>query len=109
LVKIEAVGSCGSDTHFYKTGAIGELVVRSPIILGHEAAGVIVAVGEAVSASRVGDLVAIEPQKPCRACEYCKIGDYHLCPNVEFYGAWPIHGAILPSQFQKAWMPSKLL
>ncbi len=93
LVKIEAVGSCGSDTHFYKTGAIGELVVRSPIILGHEAAGVIVAVGEAVSASRVGDLVAIEPQKPCRACEYCKIGDYHLCPNVEFYGAWPIHGA----------------
>lgn len=93
LVKIEAVGSCGSDTHFYKTGAIGELVVRSPIILGHEASGTIVSVGEGVDASRIGELVAVEPQKPCRACEFCKIGDYHLCPNVEFYGAWPIHGA----------------
>lgn len=93
LVRIEAVGSCGSDTHFYKTGAIGELVVRSPIILGHEASGVIVSVGQGVDESRVGELVAIEPQTPCRTCEYCKIGDYHLCPNVEFFGAWPIHGA----------------
>ncbi len=93
LVKIEACGSCGSDTHFYRTGAIGELVVKSPIILGHEASGIIVAVGANLDESRIGSLVAIEPQKPCRSCEYCKIGDYHLCADVEFFGAWPFDGA----------------
>jgi L-iditol 2-dehydrogenase len=93
LVRIDAVGSCGSDTHFYKSGAIGDLVVESPIILGHEAAGTVAAVGEGVSEERVNKLVSIEPQKPCRSCEYCKRGDYHLCPAMEFYGAWPIDGA----------------
>jgi L-iditol 2-dehydrogenase len=93
LVRIEAVGSCGSDTHFYKTGAIGDLVVEGPIILGHEAAGTIVQVGKNVDESRLGELVSIEPQKPCRSCLYCKRGDYHLCPKMEFYGAWPIDGA----------------
>lgn len=93
LVRIDAVGSCGSDTHFYKSGAIGDLVVRGPVILGHEAAGTIVAAGDGVSQNRVGHLVSIEPQKPCRKCEFCKRGDYHLCIEMEFYGAWPIHGA----------------
>lgn len=93
LVRIDAVGSCGSDTHFYKSGAIGDLVVRGPVILGHEAAGTIVAVGDGVKEDRVGQLVSIEPQKPCRKCEFCKRGDYHLCAEMEFYGAWPIHGA----------------
>lgn len=95
LVRIDAVGSCGSDTHFYHTGAIGDLVVKSPIVLGHEAAGTIVAVGDGVSDERLNRLVSIEPQKPCRSCEYCKRGDYHLCPQMEFYGAWPIDGAFL--------------
>ena len=93
LIRVDAVGSCGSDTHFYKTGVIGDLVVKSPIVLGHEVAGTIVAVGENVSADRIGQLTAVEPQKPCRACEYCKRGDYHLCPSMEFYGAWPVDGA----------------
>ncbi|WP_434318923.1 NAD(P)-dependent alcohol dehydrogenase [Leifsonia sp. P73] len=92
LVRIEAVGVCGSDTHFYHEGHIGDLVVEGPIILGHESAGVIVAVGSAVSAARIGERVSIEPQRPCRRCEHCKTGDYNLCVAMEFYGAYPIDG-----------------
>lgn len=72
---------------------IGELVVKSPVILGHEVAGTIVAVGENVNDERLGRLVAVEPQRPCRVCDYCKRGLYHLCPDMEFYGAWPVDGA----------------
>lgn len=93
LVRISAVGVCGSDTHFFHEGHIGDMVVKDPLILGHESAGTIVAVGANVSPERVGERVSIEPQKPCRVCEYCKGGQYNLCPNIEFYAAPPIHGA----------------
>lgn len=93
LVKVEAVGVCGSDTHFYETGNIGDIVVEGPVILGHESAGVIVAGGEDVPASRIGTRVAVEPQTVCRRCRYCKKGSYHLCRDVAFYGAWPVDGS----------------
>jgi L-iditol 2-dehydrogenase len=93
LVRVTAVGVCGSDTHFYETGAIGDIVVRGPIVLGHETGGEIVAVGDGVDPARVGTRVAVEPQTPCRRCDYCKRGDYHLCPDVRFYGAWPVDGS----------------
>ncbi|WP_261165830.1 NAD(P)-dependent alcohol dehydrogenase [Microbacterium sp. Marseille-Q6965] len=93
VVKVEAVGVCGSDTHFYETGHIGDLVAEGPVVLGHESAGVIVAVGEGVDPARVGTRVSVEPQTVCRRCEFCKAGDYHLCRNVEFYGAWPCDGS----------------
>lgn len=93
LVRISAVGVCGSDTHFFQEGHIGDMVVKKPLILGHESAGTIVAVGAGVSPERVGERVSIEPQKPCRVCEYCKGGQYNLCPQIEFYAAPPIHGA----------------
>ncbi len=93
LVRVTAVGVCGSDTHFYETGAIGDIVVRGPIVLGHETAGEIVAVGPGVDPSRVGTKVAVEPQTPCRRCEFCKEGSYHLCREIRFYGAWPIDGS----------------
>lgn len=93
LVQVTAVGSCGSDTHFYLEGAIGDLVVRGPVVLGHETAGRIVAVGEGVDPSRIGARVAVEPQTPCRRCASCKAGSYHLCPDVDFYGAWPVDGS----------------
>ncbi|WAH96345.1 NAD(P)-dependent alcohol dehydrogenase [Arthrobacter sp. MMS18-M83] len=93
LVRISAVGVCGSDTHFFHEGHIGDMVVTEPLILGHESAGTIVAVGAAVSPDRIGERVSIEPQKPCRVCEYCKSGQYNLCQNIEFYAAPPIHGA----------------
>lgn len=93
LVRVTAVGVCGSDTHFYRNGAIGDIVVQGPLVLGHETAGEIVAVGDGVDPNRVGTRVAVEPQTPCRRCDYCKEGAYHLCPNIEFYGAWPVDGS----------------
>lgn len=93
LVRVTAIGVCGSDTHFYETGAIGDLVVRGPVVLGHETAGEIVAVGDDVDPARVGTRVALEPQTPCRRCEFCKDGRYHLCRDIRFYGAWPIDGS----------------
>ena len=93
LVQVEAVGVCGSDTHFYESGNVGDIVVDGPIVLGHESAGNIVAVGTNVLPGRVGDRVSVEPQTVCRRCEFCKQGEYHLCPNVEFYGAYPCDGS----------------
>lgn len=93
LVKVESVGVCGSDTHFYETGSIGDIVVEGPVILGHESSGIIVAGGEDVASSRIGTRVSVEPQTVCRRCEYCKRGSYHLCRAVEFYGAWPVDGS----------------
>jgi len=61
LVEVKAVGVCGSDVHYYEHGRIGTYVVRQPLILGHESAGVIVGVGTAVDRSRIGERVAIEP------------------------------------------------
>lgn len=93
LVQIAAVGVCGSDVHYYHSGRIGDFVVESPMILGHESAGVIVAVGERVAADRVGERVSIEPQRACRRCVQCKHGRYNLCPFMEFYATPPIDGA----------------
>ena len=93
LVEVAAVGVCGSDTHYYRHGRIGDFVVMAPLILGHELSGRIVAVGEEVPESRIGERVAIEPQKNCRRCRECRAGRYNLCPNMEFYATPPIDGA----------------
>jgi len=93
LLRIRAVGICGSDVHFYRTGRCGSFVVKEPLVLGHEASGEVVEVGENVTNVKKGDRVAIEPGFPCGFCFYCKSGKYNLCPNVKFYGAPPIHGA----------------
>ena len=68
VVRVEAVGVCGSDTAYYKVGRIGDYVVDGPIVLGHEVAGEVVEVGAEVTGVRVGDRVAIEPGTPCRSC-----------------------------------------
>lgn len=93
LVRIAAVGVCGSDVHYYHNGRIGDFVVEKPMILGHESAGTIVAVGSNVAPDRVGERVSIEPQRACRKCEQCKHGRYNLCPFMEFYATPPIDGA----------------
>ena len=93
LIEITAVGVCGSDVHYYEHGRIGSYVVRQPLILGHESAGVIMAVGEGVSKSRIGERVAIEPGIPDGTCQQCRTGHYNLCPNVRFFGTPPIDGA----------------
>lgn len=93
IVRVTAVGVCGSDVHYFREGRIGDFVVTAPLVLGHEAAGVIVATGADVDASRVGERVSIEPQRPCRVCEFCRSGRYNLCPRIEFYATPPIDGA----------------
>ncbi len=93
LVEVKAVGVCGSDVHYYEHGRIGTYVVRQPLILGHETAGVIVEVGTDVPQSRIGERVAIEPGIPDGTCEQCRAGRYNLCPNVRFFGTPPIDGS----------------
>lgn len=93
LVQVAAVGVCGSDTHYFRHGRIGTFVVDAPLILGHEVSGRIVAVGADVPQIRIGERVAIEPQRPCRRCRECRAGRYNLCPNMEFFATPPIDGA----------------
>lgn len=95
LVQIEAVGVCGSDTAYFTVGYIGDWVVDGPIILGHEAAGVVTAVGSDVTQVSVGDRVAIEPGTPCRDCRDCMAGRYHLCPDLRFLATPPYDGALV--------------
>lgn len=94
LVQVASVGVCGSDVHYYREGRIGDFVVTGPLVLGHEVSGRIVDVGAAVDRSRIGERVAIEPQRPCRRCRQCLSGHYNLCPFMEFYGTPPIDGAL---------------
>ena len=92
LVKLEYVGICGSDLHYYETGAIGSYVVEPPFVLGHEPGGIVVEVGKDVKHLKVGDKVALEPGKTCGQCEFCKTGRYNLCPDVIFFATPPVDG-----------------
>ncbi len=92
LVKLEYVGICGSDLHYYETGAIGDYVVKPPFVLGHEPGGTVVEVGKDVKHLNVGDRVALEPGKTCGHCEFCKTGNYNLCPDVVFFATPPVDG-----------------
>ncbi len=95
LVRIEAVGVCGSDTAYFTVGSIGDYVVDGPIVLGHECSGEVVAVGAEVTRVSVGDRVAIEPGKPCRDCSECMAGRYHLCLALEFFATPPYDGSLV--------------
>src|SRR4051794_12893849 len=95
VVRVEAVGVCGSDTAYYKVGRIGDYVVDGPIVLGHEASGQVVTVGSEVRNVAVGDRVAIEPGKPCRDCRECMAGRYHLCPDLVFLATPPYDGSLV--------------
>ncbi|MBF6171323.1 NAD(P)-dependent alcohol dehydrogenase [Nocardia blacklockiae] len=93
LIRVHAVGVCGSDTHYYREGRIGEFVVEAPLILGHEAGGVIVAVGPGVPEERVEQRVSIEPQRPDPDSAPTRAGHYNLCPHMRFFGTPPVDGA----------------
>lgn len=99
LVRITAVGLCGSDLHWYEDGGIGEDVVEDPLVLGHEMGGVI------MSGPRAGERVVVEPANPCGVCGPCRAGDGNLCPNVRFCGHAPINGGLCELM---AW-PQRLL
>jgi L-iditol 2-dehydrogenase len=94
LVAVREVGICGSDVHYYERGENSGNVVDFPFVLGHESAGVVVETGEEVTGLEPGDRVAIEPGVPCRRCERCKAGEYHLCDEVTFMASPPDDGAL---------------
>lgn len=95
-IAIRTVGVCGSDVHYYTHGRIGPFVVEDPMILGHEAAGVIVETGPEVSHLKVGDRVCMEPGIPDPTSRAAKLGIYNVDPSVRFWATPPVHGCLTP-------------
>lgn len=93
-VSVRSVGICGSDVHYYEHGRIGDFVLRAPMVLGHEASGVVDAVGDEVESLAPGDVVAMEPGVPCGACRECRTGRYNLCKDVRFWATPPYDGVL---------------
>ncbi|KAI0004892.1 xylitol dehydrogenase [Russula compacta] len=94
LVEVKKTGICGSDVHYLVHGRIGNFIVESPMVLGHESSGVVSKVGSAVRSVRPGDRVAMEPGVSCRKCEACRRGHYHLCPDMVFAATPPYDGTL---------------
>jgi len=86
LLKIERVGICGSDVHYYETGRVGSQIVEYPFIIGHECAATVKAVGRSVSRVKVGDKVAVDPAVSCHQCDQCRQGRENTCYNLRFLG-----------------------
>ena len=93
-VRIRSVCICGSDLTQYETGEIGGLKTPVPFVLGHEAAGIVDAVGRGVTGLPEGMPVAVEPDIPCGVCAQCRVGRPNTCPHVRFLGAPPVQGAL---------------
>ena len=87
LIRMERGGICGSDLHYYNHGGFGTVRLREPMILGHEVAGRIEALGPEVEGLAAGDLVAVSPSRPCYACAYCLEGRHNHCLGMRFYGS----------------------
>ena len=86
-LRLGAAGICGSDLHYWQHGRVGAFEVREPLIPGHEASGVVQAVGSAVTRVAPGDRVAINPSHPCGHCNYCRSGRGNLCRKMFFLGS----------------------
>jgi len=93
-IAIHTVGVCGSDVHYYTHGKIGPFVVDAPMVLGHEAAGTVVAVGEGVTRLKTGDRVCMEPGIPDATSKASRLGMYNVDPAVRFWATPPIHGVL---------------
>ena len=96
-IAIDTVGVCGSDVHYYTHGKIGPFIVKEPMVLGHEAAGVITEVGRDVTGLAVGDRVCMEPGIPNPRSKASKLGVYNVDPSVRFWATPPVHGCLTPS------------
>ncbi|MFI4912263.1 MAG: alcohol dehydrogenase catalytic domain-containing protein [Sedimentisphaeraceae bacterium JB056] len=86
LIKMAAVGVCGSDVHYYLSGKIGSQIVKYPFTVGHEGSGIVAEIGSAVTDVKVGDRIAIEPAVSCWKCDQCKMGRHHTCRELKFLG-----------------------
>ncbi len=107
-VALKTVGVCGSDVHYYTHGQIGPFVVKQPMILGHEAAGVVVEVGRDVREFKEGDRVCMEPGIPDPSSRASRLGKYNLDPAVRFWATPPVHGVLRPSVVHPADFTFKL-
>ena len=107
-IAIKYVGICGSDVHFYQYGAIGNFIVRSPMVLGHEASGEIIEAGENVKNLKPGDRVCMEPGIPDQNSKAVKLGIYNLDPAIRFWAAPPVHGCLRPYVIHPAAFTYKL-
>jgi len=94
LVRVESVGICGSDLHYYEHGRIANTCITEPLILGHEYAGTVMDVGAEADRSLVGKRVAVEPGIPCLNCEWCRRGQSNVCLNMFFPGGPGCDGAL---------------
>jgi D-xylulose reductase len=107
-IALKTVGVCGSDVHYYTHGAIGPFVVRAPMILGHEASGVVIETGREVTELKEGDRVCMEPGVPDPASRASRLGMYNLDPAVRFWATPPVHGVLRPSVVHPADFTFKL-
>ena len=96
LIAVHTVGICGSDIHYYTHGAIGQFVVQDPLVLGHEASGVVAACGADVKTLQPGDRVCMEPGIPDLSSRASRSGHYNLDPAVRFWATPPVHGVLRP-------------
>jgi L-iditol 2-dehydrogenase len=99
LLRVRAVGICGSDLHTYRHARIGDTQLASPLVPGHEFSGTVEALGDDAydglgQPLRPGTLVAVDPAQPCGRCEFCRAGNPNLCENLRFCGLWPDAGAL---------------
>ncbi|BAN27266.1 NAD(P)-dependent alcohol dehydrogenase [Caballeronia insecticola] len=95
-IRIHTVGICGSDIHYYQHGRIGPFVVNEPMVLGHEASGTVVEVGDEVKHLKAGDRVCMEPGVPDMESRASREGLYNLDPKVRFWATPPVHGCLAP-------------
>lgn len=107
-IRLTTVGICGSDVHYYTHGRIGPFVVKEPMVLGHEAAGVVLEAGSAVTHLKPGDRVCMEPGIPTPGSRATRIGLYNLDPDVRFWATPPIHGCLTPEVVHPAAFTFKL-
>lgn len=107
-IRIDTVGVCGSDVHYYTHGRIGPFIVNEPMVLGHEAAGTVVEVGSAVTGFKPGDRVCMEPGIPDLTSRASKLGLYNVDPSVVFWATPPVHGCLTPEVVHPAAFTFKL-
>lgn len=86
LVRVKTVGICGSDLHYFAEPVVGDTVMKYPVVLGHECAGVVEKVGRGVAKTKPGDRVAVEPAVACGTCDQCRAGRFNTCRSISFLG-----------------------
>ncbi|KFX90634.1 hypothetical protein V490_06360 [Pseudogymnoascus sp. VKM F-3557] len=100
-VRVTSTGLCGSDLHYYNHYRNGDIIVREPLVLGHESCGYVTAVGPDTTSLQVGDFVALEVGLPCGTCDLCSEGRYNICPDLRFRSSaksWPHFQGTLQSE-----------